>query len=77
MRVPSYTTDESSLENEAPDPNNSATRGYSLTAFCVPNVEFIVMPSKFGETYLGADRRGFYSAFYRSETRNVNRASWL
>jgi hypothetical protein len=23
-------------ENEAPDPNNSATRGYSLTAFCVP-----------------------------------------
>jgi hypothetical protein len=36
MRVPSYTTDESSLENKAPDPNNSTTRGYSLTAFCVP-----------------------------------------
>jgi len=36
MRVPSYTTDESSLENKAPDPNNSATRCYSLTAFSVP-----------------------------------------
>ena len=36
MRVPSYTTDESSLENKAPDPNNSATRSYSLTAFSVP-----------------------------------------
>ena len=36
MRVHSYTTDESSLENKAPDPNNSATRGYPLTAFSVP-----------------------------------------
>jgi hypothetical protein len=29
-----------------------------------PNVAFIVMPSKFGDTNLGADCRGFYSAFY-------------
>jgi hypothetical protein len=36
MRVHSYTIDESSLENKAPNPNNSATRGYSLTAFSVP-----------------------------------------
>src|SRR4029077_5401295 len=31
----------------------------------IPNVEFIVMPSKLGETNLGADCGGFYSAFYR------------
>jgi len=36
MRVHSHTTDESSLGNKAPDPTNSATRGYSLTAFSVP-----------------------------------------
>ena len=31
-----FTTDELSLENKAPDPSNSATSGYSLTAFSVP-----------------------------------------
>jgi hypothetical protein len=36
MRVRSYTTDEASLENKARDPSNSATIGYSLTAFSVP-----------------------------------------
>ena len=30
-----------------------------LSAFTVPNVEFIAMPSKLGETNLGADCRGF------------------
>jgi len=49
---------------------NSA-RWQRLTAFSVPNVEFIVMPSKFGETNLGADCRGFYSAFYRGWARNL------
>jgi len=29
------------------------------------------MPSKLGETNMGADCRGFYSAFYRSEARNL------
>jgi hypothetical protein len=71
MRVHSHATDELSLENKAPNPTNSATRGYSLTAFFVPNVEFIVMPSKLGETNLGADCGGFYSAFYRSEARKL------
>jgi hypothetical protein len=32
----SHTTDESSQENKAPDPNNSATRCYSLTDFSAP-----------------------------------------
>jgi hypothetical protein len=53
---------------------------FALTALAyvlVRNVEFIVMPSKLGETNLGADCRGFYSAFYRSDARNVNRASWV
>jgi hypothetical protein len=36
MRVHSHATDKSSLGNKAPNPNNSATRGYSLTAFSVP-----------------------------------------
>ena len=36
MRVHPYTTDESSIENKAPDPSNSATISYSLTAFSVP-----------------------------------------
>src|SRR5271165_2572697 len=35
MRVHSHATDESSLGNKAPNPNNSATRGYCLTAFSV------------------------------------------
>ena len=51
--------------------------GHSLSRFSVPNVEFIVMPSKLAETNPGADCREFYSAFYRSEARNVNRASWV
>jgi hypothetical protein len=36
MRVHSHATDKSSLGNKAHNPNNSATRGYSLTAFSVP-----------------------------------------
>ena len=32
----SHATDESSLRNKAPNPNNSATRVYSLAAFSVP-----------------------------------------
>jgi pimeloyl-ACP methyl ester carboxylesterase len=36
MRVHSHATDESSLRNKATNPNNSATTGYSLTAFAVP-----------------------------------------
>src|SRR5580693_464988 len=36
MQVHSHATDESSLGNKAPNPNSSATRGYSLTAFAVP-----------------------------------------
>src|SRR5271166_3724890 len=36
MRVHSHATDESSLRNKAHNPNNSATTGYSLTAFAVP-----------------------------------------
>jgi hypothetical protein len=36
MRVHSHATDKSSLGNKAPNPNNSATRCYSLTAFSVP-----------------------------------------
>ena len=36
MRVHSHATDESSLRNKAPNPNNSATTCYSLTAFAVP-----------------------------------------
>jgi hypothetical protein len=36
MRVHSHATDKSSLGNKAPNPSNSATRGYSLTAFSVP-----------------------------------------
>jgi uncharacterized protein DUF4440 len=36
MRIHFHATDKSSLGNKAPNPNNSPTRGYSLTAFAVP-----------------------------------------
>jgi WD40 repeat protein len=35
MRVHSHATDESSIGNKSPNPNNSTTRSYSLTAFSV------------------------------------------
>jgi hypothetical protein len=43
-------------------------RNPELWIMFLTNVEFIVMPSKLGETNLRADYRGFYSAFYRSGT---------
>src|SRR5271166_5437036 len=50
MRVHSHATDESSLGNKAPNPNNSATRGYCLTAF---SVRLLPRPLAQGRTSLG------------------------
>src|SRR5271166_4105587 len=44
MRVHSHATDESSIRNKAPNRSNSATTGYSLTAFAVPLLPRPLLP---------------------------------
>src|ERR1700741_1289745 len=67
MRVHSHATDESSLRNKAPNPTDSATTGYSLTAFAVPLLPRPQIQDVGSGASLPPNRQGLLKAARRRE----------